>query len=164
MRRPSSRAVAFGGILASVAVVLQSMGGLIPMTSFVIPIFCILIGEIVYMRCGSRIAWAWYATVAILSLLLGPDKEAAAVYAILGYYPIVKPKMDKLPLHLLWELLLFNTVILFLYGLLGALLGISFADEYAQAGFYGMVAMLLLGNITFFLLNKLLGKLQKKLR
>jgi len=151
-------------MLAAAAVVLQSLGGLIPMMTFVIPVFCILLGEIVHGRCGSRIAWAWYAAVAILSLLLGPDKEAAAVYAVLGYYPIVKPKMDKLPLRLLWELLLFNGVTALLYGLLGAVFGISFSDEYAQAGFYGLAAMLLLGNLTFFLLNKLLGNLHKKLR
>ena len=47
--------------------------------------------QAVLKTCGVRIAWAWYGAVAILSLLLAPDKEAAAVFAFLGYYPIVTP-------------------------------------------------------------------------
>ena len=42
-------------------------------------------------------AWAWYGAVSILSLLLGPDKEAAAIFLALGYYPILKRHIDRLP-------------------------------------------------------------------
>lgn len=164
MRRGSARTVAFGGVFASVAVALQCMGGVIPMTTFVIPAMCILLGAIVLGRCGRRIAWAWYAAVAVLSLLVGPDKEAAAVYAALGFYPIIKQNLDELPLRLLWELLLFNAVIAALYFVIGNLLGLALTEEYAQIGLFGLIAMLLLGNFTFFLLDKLLDKLNKKLR
>ena len=36
------------------------------------------------------------ASVALLTLLLGPDKEAAALYLFLGYYPLLQPKLDAI--------------------------------------------------------------------
>lgn len=34
--------------------------------------------------------------MALLTLLLGPDKEAAALYLFLGYYPLLQPKLDAI--------------------------------------------------------------------
>ena len=47
------------------------------------------------------------------------------MFAFLGYYPIVKPKLDSLRLGLLWKLLLFNGLILVLYWILLQLLGLE---------------------------------------
>ena len=81
--------------MAALAVVIMSLGTLIPVATFVCPVLCMLILQLVLKLCGSRIAWAWYGAVAILSLLMAPDKEAAAVFLFLGYYPVVKPRMDS---------------------------------------------------------------------
>ena len=83
--------VALGGILAALAVVIMAMGPLLPVATYVCPMLCALLLQVVLKTCGSRIAWAWYGAVALLSLLLAPDKEAAVVFTFLGYYPIVKP-------------------------------------------------------------------------
>ena len=58
------------------------------------PMLCAMLLAVVLRLTGRRIAWAWYAAVAVLSLLLGPDKEAAAVFLFLGYSPIIKPWID----------------------------------------------------------------------
>ena len=145
--------------MAALAVVLMAMGTLIPVATFVCPVLCMLILQLVLKLCGSRIAWAWYGVVAILSLLMAPDKEAAAVFLFLGYYPIVKPRLDRLQGKWLWKGLLFNGVIGVLYYLLIQILGISeIAGEYAQMGMAMSAIMLILGNITFFLLDRLLEK------
>ena len=34
--------------------------------------------------------------MALLTLLLGPDKEAAALYLFLGYYQLLQPKLDAI--------------------------------------------------------------------
>lgn len=155
--------MALGGILAALAVVIMSLGGMIPVATYTIPMLCAVLQYVVLRSCGSRIAWAWYGAVSILSLLLGPDKEAAAVFVFLGHYPILKPKMDKLPLPWLWKGLLFNVSILTMYWLLIHLMGMAWvAAEFSELGTVMTVIMLLLGNVIFFLLDKILDKYAKK--
>ena len=158
--------MALGGVLAALAVVLMCMGGLIPLATYVCPAMCMLILKLVRIRCGSRVAWAWYGAVAILGLLMGPDKEAAAVFVFLGYYPIVKPKLDGLKLKWLWKGLLFNASVLILYWLLLHLFGMEqLVSEFEEIGTVLTVVTLLLGNLTFFLLDRLLGmNLRRKKR
>ena len=105
----------------------------------------------------------WYAAVAILCSLLAPDKEAAAVFAFLGYYPIIKPKLDRMKVRWLWKGLLFNAAILVMYWLLMHLLGLEqVTAEFAEMGMVMTVLLLVLGNLTFFLLDRLLGMKLKK--
>lgn len=145
--------------MAALAIVIMCLGGLIPFATFVCPMLCCMITKLVLSMCGKRIAWAWYGAVAILSVLMAPDKEAAAVFVFLGYYPIVKPWMDKLKLSWLWKGLLFNCAILLMYWLLIHILGLSeIANDYEEAGTVLTVVMLLLGNVTFFMLDLVLGR------
>ena len=123
--RNHSRKIALGGMMAALAVVIMSLGGLIPIATFVCPMLCMLLLAFVSRMCGNRIGWAWYGAVAILSLLLGPDKEAAAVFVFLGFYPIIKPRMDRMKLSRLWKLLLFNVLILAMYALLIHMFGLE---------------------------------------
>ena len=144
--------------MAALAVVIMALGGLIPVATFICPMLCMLLLRVVLRRCGGRIAWAWYGAVAILAALLGPDKEAAAVFVALGYYPVVKPKMDALPLRWLWKGLLFNGVILAMYWLLMNLFGMAqVAAEFEEMGTVMTAVTLVLGNVTFFLLDRLLS-------
>lgn len=162
MKRNSAKYVALGGVMAALAVVIMCLGGLIPLATFVCPMLCCLMVKLVLTLCGQRIAWAWYGAVAILCALLGPDKEAAAVFVFLGYYPIVKPKMDKLPLKWLWKVLYFNIVTLAMYAMLVYVLGMAeLAAEYREMGVILTVVTLLLGNLVFVLLDFLLGRRMK---
>ena len=87
--------VALGGVLAAVAVVIMTLGGLIPVATYISPMFCGLLLLFVKQSCGNTIGWTWYGAVSILGLLLSPDKEAAAVFIALGYYPIIQPWLEK---------------------------------------------------------------------
>ena len=164
-KRTAAGKMALGGILAALAVVVMCMGGLIPVATFVCPMACMVLLTVVQDKCGRRVAWAWYGAVMILSLLMGPDKEAAAVFAFLGYYPIIKPKMDTFPLKWLWKLLFFNVVILVMYWLLLNLFGMAeLMKEFEEMGIIMTAATLVMGNITFILLDRLLvpGMIFKK--
>lgn len=155
----SAREMAFGGVMAALAMVIMCLGGLIPLATFVCPMLCMLILQLVYRMCGRRIGWAWYGAVAILSALFGPDKEAAAFFVFLGCYPLLKPKMDKLPLRWLWKGVFFNVVILVMYCLLIFLFGMSaLATEFREMGMVLLIVTLLLGNVTFFLLDRVLSR------
>lgn len=163
MRKFSAKPVALGGMLAAAAVVIVGLGGLIPIATYVCPLLCMLILTVVLRICGSRIAWAWYVVVALLSLLLGPDKEAAAVFVFLGYYPIVKPKLDRRKLPWLWKGLLFNSAVVIMYALLMHLFGMAqLAEEFTEMGTLTLVILLVLGNVTFVLLDKILDKFLRR--
>ncbi len=162
-RRNNAAPIALGGVLAALAVVIMCMGGLIPAATFVCPAVCIMIQELVRSNCGRRIGWAWYGAVAILSLLLGPDKEAAAVFLFLGYYPLVKPFFDRLRLKWFWKLLYFNGVIVSLYWLLMHLFGMEqLIKEFAEMGIWMLLVTLLMGNVTFLMLDFQLGLLFRR--
>lgn len=151
--------MALGGILAAAAVVIMNLVGLIPVNTYVIAVLCMLLLQLVLKSCGRRVAWAWYAAVAILGLLMCPDKEAAAIFVAIGYYPILKPWLDRRKWKWLWKGLLFNAVILLLYWALMNLLGMAeLAEEFGAMGIAMTVLTLVLGNVTFFALDMLLSK------
>ena len=156
-------AMALGGVLAALGVVIMCLGTILPIATYICPMACMLLAQIVQSVCGGKMGWAWYGAVAVLSLLLAPDKEAAAVFAALGYYAMVKPRPERTKCPWLWKSLLFNAVILALYWLLIHLLGMdALAEEFADAGKALTVVMLLLGNVIFFLLDRVLSRRFRK--
>ena len=94
MKRTTSKEMALCGVLAALALTVMILGGMFPAASYCCPVLaCILLVPVVE-TCGRRIAWAWYGAVALLSCLLCPDPEAAALFLFLGYYPIIKGPLD----------------------------------------------------------------------
>lgn len=157
-RQTPASVVALGGVLAALAVVVMSLGGLIPVATYVSPMLCTVLLKMVLRTCGKRIAWAWFGAVAILSVLLSLDKEAAAVFVFLGYYPIVKPMLERRHFPWIWKLLLFNGSVGVLYFLLLQILGMqALQAEFAEMGTVLLAVLLVLGNVTFVLLDRLLG-------
>ena len=158
-KRTPAANIALGGILAALAVVLMSMGTMIPIATYVCPMLCALLLQVILKICGKKIAWGWYGAVSILSLLMAPDKEAAAVFLALGNYPILKPELDRKQGKLFWKLLYFNAVILVTYWILMHLFGFhQLTAEFQESGIVLTALLLILGNMTFFLLDKLLEK------
>lgn len=157
--------IALGGVSAALAVVIMSLGGMIPFATFVCPMTAIVILSIVMRKTGRKIALAWYGAVSILSLLLSPDKEAAAVFLFLGYYPILKPILEKSKLQWLLKAVLFNAAILLMYVVLINVIGLQeLVQEQEEMGVVLTVVTLILGNVTFFLLDRLLDKLHRMKR
>lgn len=151
-------AMALGGILAALAVTVMSMGTLISVATFVCPVICMLLLQAVLKICGKRTAWAWYAAVAILSLLLAPDKEAAIVFSFLGCYPILKVWMDRRKGKWLWKAAYFNASVLAAYWLMIKVFGLEqVVNDLSVSGTILTVVLLVLGNVTFFLLDRLLS-------
>ena len=120
---------------------------------------CALLLQIVLNLCGRRLATAWFAAVAILGLLFCPDREAAGVFLFLGEYPIVKQMLDGRKLSGLWKALYFNFSVLVLYWWLLFVMGIpGLYEEFQELGSIMLVILVLLGNGTFFLLDRVLEK------
>ena len=163
MERTNAKQMALGGVFAALAVVVMCLGGLIPIATFVCPMICMLVLQLIVRLCGKRIGWAWYGCVAILSVLLSPDKEAAAVFVFLGYYPIIKPRIDRLRVSWLWKLLYFNAVVLALYQMLFHLFGMDqLAAEYQELGTVLTIVLLFLANVVFILLDRVLTRFGRR--
>lgn len=155
----AAREMAFGGVMAALAAVIMCLGGLIPLATFVCPMLCMLMLKLVYGLSGHRVGWAWYAAVAVLSVLFSPDKEGAAFFVFFGAYPLLKPGLDKLPLPFLWKLLYFNALTLVMYSLLIWLFGMdALAAEFREMGKLLLAVTLLLANVCFFLLDMILSR------
>ena len=160
--KSQSKKIALGGVFAALALVIMCLVGLIPIATYVCPIICAIICNIVFQLTGSRIAWSWYGAVAILSLLIAPDKEAAFIFVFLGYYPIIRHYFPKSFLGIILKLLFFNIIICLVYGILIYLLGLNnLQAEFMEFGWAGLVILMILGNICFGMLDFLLGRMRK---
>ena len=165
MRQNNARQIALGGMLAAVAMVIMCLIGLIPVATYVCPMLCCALQYVVLRFCGRRIAWAWFGVVAILAVLMAPDKEAAMVFLFLGYYPLIKPYFDRRKLAVAFKFLYFNISVLIAYFLMIYLLGLQqIVQENAELGMIGLVLIFLLGNVTFFMLDRLLFIMERKKR
>lgn len=159
MRNNTAKMMAVSGVMAALAIVIMCLGGLIPVATYVCPLLCMILGCFVLRLCGRRYAWTWYAAVSLLSLLLGPDKEAAAVYVFMGYYPLIKSYFDRLTFEWIFKIAYFNVAVIALYSILIFLFGLSqLYVDFKDAGLIGGVVLLLLGNVTFVLTDKILNR------
>jgi hypothetical protein len=67
--------------------------------------------------------------------------------------------MDKLPLKILWKLVFFNAVTVFMYTAVVKILGLeAIVVENSLIGYGSLLLMLVLGNVTFFLLDIVLTR------
>lgn len=159
MRSSNGKRIAICGVFAALAITLMCIGGMIPFATYVCPLLCMVLNCFVLKLCGRRYAAVWYIAVSVLALLLGPDKEAAAVYIFLGNYPMIKRAMEKYRFAFVLKFIYFNAVVTALYGILIYLFGLDeLLFEFAAIGVWGGVILLVLGNVTFVLTDKLLNK------
>ena len=152
--------MALGGMMTAVAVVIMCLGSLIPVNTYLCPVLCILITRPVIAYCGRRIGWCYYIATAVLGLMLAPDREAALVYAFLGYYPMIRPFFEKLGVFSWYaKLLLFTLAGAASYGMLLLVMG---AGAAMAEGWVLTLVTVLLWDLLFLLTDRLLGMPMKK--
>ena len=166
--RQRSRKIAVCGLMSALGVVFLMAGAVIPFATYCAPVLAMLTLLPVLDAYGPKTALWVYAAVSLLGLLLAPETEAALWYVCLGYYPVLRPVLRKLPgrlLPLLCKLLLFNTALVLIYGAAVFLfdLGAVAADiEGASKGF--LLVLAALANVTFLLYDVALGRVARLYR
>lgn len=155
--------LAYCGMASALCIAVMLLGTALPILLFIAPAVAGFLIATVREECGSRMALTAYASVSLLSLLLVPDREVALAFAaLLGYYPLVKPRFDRIRpaiVQLLAKLCLCNLAVLAIYGLLLALLtGAPPMEQGALAAAEAALAVttLVLGNVAFVLYDKAL--------
>ena len=167
----SSRRMAMCAVLCAVAVVILGLGTLIEIFDLTAAALAALILLPVLLCYGRSYAWLSYAVTAALGVILMPQSFAAWSFAgLVGYYPIIKQRLDHLPRLLGWALkLLLLTAILCLYVLLvyfmvlGGEGGIfdSFMAAFGDTGGTPVLAWVAVGLsvLTFVLFDLLIDRL-----
>lgn len=159
-----TKTLALCGVLAALAVALLFLGGALPFAAIACPVLASLVLIPVYAETGWKWGLAWYLTVALLGLLLAPDKEAAILFVFFGYYPILRKWFCRLRSGILrWavRLIYVNLAVFAAYALMIFVFRMeSIAQEYAQMKLILLLALLLLANISFVIYDLLIGRLE----
>lgn len=145
--------IALGGIISALCVILMFFVAVIPAFLYVFPILCGLLISVVYFECGLKSSIVSYVSVALLSLIISPDKESALLFtSFFGYFPIAKIYIDRLKnrfLRILIKFLMFNVSIVLSYYVLIPIFGVvktsDFGTDFEK---YGILILLLIGNFV----------------
>lgn len=156
-----TRRVAVSGMMVALATAILLMGGVIPAATFIGPALAGLLLIPVLAEGGRRMALGAWLAISALSLMLCADKEAALLFAFLGWYPPMKWSLDaKLPgwKGLVVKLVLWNACA----GALAAMIFYVFRmdqviAEYREMSRVMLVAFILLANVTLLLYDRLLN-------
>ncbi len=164
MRRSKTAKLALCGVLAALAVALMFLGGTVPFASIACPVLASVVLLPVYAELGYKWGLLWYGAVSVLSLLVAPDKEAAILFVVLGYYPMLHKLFGHLRLKALkWlgKLLYLNAATVGAYLLMFYVFSIeSVVQDFRGIGTALLVLMLLLANASFVVYDLVLDRLE----
>ena len=158
--RRQSLMIAFCGMAAGLSIVIMLLGGVIPVATYAVPMLCGLLLLPILLEFGQAAAWATFFAAAALALLLDFDKEAAFFYLFIGYYPIVKWRLDRIKgkiRRLMVKLLLFTAAIAVLYALLALLFPLAeMMQEFREMGLWMTILFVILYDFCMLLYDRLL--------
>jgi len=157
------RVTAFCSMMTALSVVLLLLSSLVPGATYSAPILGMLPLIPALSEFGSRPALGVYAVAAVLAVLLIPDKETAGIYLVLGYYPVLRPVLNRIRLSVLRTLTKLAVCTLSVTALY-ATLYLLFQSDMSTAEFprYSkavLAALLVCGNVVFLLLDQALNRL-----
>ena len=167
-----SRRIAMCAVLCALAVVLIFFGTVVEVLDLTAAALAAILLLPVLLCYGTRYALLSYAVISVLSVVLMPQSLAAWMYAgLVGYYPIIKQRLDKLPKLLGWPIkILLLTAVMLLYLLVFHFVVMggegsfrnSFLAGFGEVGGSPVLAWVVIGLSVFtfvvfdFLINRLL--------
>ena len=152
---------AIGGIVASLSLVLMISVAVIPFLTYALPALAGALIIFIVVEIDKKWAFGVYATVAILGMILVPEKEVAVMYLVLfGYYPIFKSFVEsKFPLVIEWIIKILSFVLTMAgsYYLMMKFMGVTI-DETEEWGVWAYPILLGMGTFAFILYDIALTK------
>lgn len=152
---------AIGGIVASLSLVLMISVAVVPFLTYALPALAGALIIFIVVEIDKKWAFGVYATVAILGMILVPDKEVAVMYlAFFGYYPIFKAFIEsKVPVVVEWiiKTLSFLITMVVSYFLMMKFMGVTI-DETEEWGVMAYPILLGMGTFAFILYDIALTK------
>ena len=155
-----TKKMALAGMLCALAVVVMLLGGVIPLATFVCPAVAGLMLIPIFVECGEKFCYGAYVAVAALALILCADKEAALVFAFLGYYPALRWRIEQIrsmALRVIVRLAVFNISIGIMYALIIWVFQMqAIIKEMQEMGIVLNAVTLLIGNVTLLMYDRVL--------
>lgn len=157
----SARRIALGGMLVGLATAILLLGGVIPAATFVGPALAGVLLVPLLLEGGRRMALGGWLAISALGLMLCADKEAALLFAFLGWYPAVKWRLDAKLRG--WRATLVKLALWNLCA--GAMAALIFfvlrmdqvVAEYREMSRAMLIAFIALANVTLLLYDRMLG-------
>ncbi len=153
-----AKRMAYSGIFVALCVVMMFVGSVLELGMYASPLFA----GMILMFLGNTYGRSWhfkmYLATSVLCILLVPQPEANLMLAgFFGWYPILRPTLEKLPKILSWtvKIIIFNvTIIIIEYVVITFLI-----PEILE---WWMIALLLaLSNATFIMYDILIPRLSR---
>ena len=92
-----AKRTALGGMTAGLGVVVMYLGSVFGLLDISASVFASILLVAVISECGRQDAFLVFLVTSALSWLLLPNRSPALMYtAFLGYYPIIKPTLDRM--------------------------------------------------------------------
>lgn len=153
--------IALCGVLSALSVVLLLVGNVLQIGTYAAPMLASFLLIPVLEDYGKKYALLLYAVVSLLSLFLVPDKELVLFYVlVLGYYPVLRVRLNNIRRGVLrWmaKFGCFNAAVVVMYALLIVVLAPpELVQEFAAEGTPMLLALLALGNLSFWLCDRAL--------
>ncbi len=142
-----TRGIALSGVFSALATALMWAGAISGLGTYASPILAGIALIPVGLSLGRKYHALAFCAVALLSALINPEWEQNLLFtALFGWYPIVKPLLDRLkkPWNTISKFALFNAATVGVE-LLVMLVLIPEAEEW-----WLLAGLLLMGNLTFF--------------
>lgn len=154
--KKTSYKVAMGGVVSALAVFCMFLTGVFPLLSLTLPCMAGLLMVVIVIEVGTGWAYVTYAGVALLSLLVTPEKDIAILFVMFfGYYPILKGTIERIKSHALqWavKFLVFNAAIISAFMLITYAFGMTqMLDEFNDYGRYGILIVWVAAQGVFWL-------------
>lgn len=151
----SAKRVAVCGLMIAANVVIMVLGAAIGIGIYFCPMLAGLLLLPIGNSMGKKYQFMCYVAISIISAMLVPDPEAVLMFVgFMGWYPILRPRLQKLPklLRVIVKLALFNCIMI----AMEALLMLVLVPE-VEATWY-LILLLMLGNVMFLLYDNLIPK------
>lgn len=124
----------------------------IPTATYALPAVAGAVLIPIVIEAGAGSGWMVYAAVALLSLFISSDKEAAILFiSFFGYYPVLKSQLEWIPKRWIeWfvKLVIFNVTMIASYLLMLYVFNLDI-DSFTIGGVNLSYAFLAAGNVVF---------------
>lgn len=161
--REQSRRMALCALMAALSCVILLLGGFLPLATFAGPILAMICLIPPVCEYGLRAGLLTYAASALLALILVADKELALFYVFLGYYPAVRPLLNRIRgrrLRIAAKSTLFAISVTLMYLLILYLFRLeAVVQEFAGYSPFMLILLTALGIATFLLTDRVLDVL-----
>ena len=155
--RTSTKRMATCSMMAALSVVLMVLGAILELGMYACPLFAGLCFIPIGQKYERKYHITLYVASSILCFLMVPNMEENLMFVgLFGWYPIVRPVLQKLPKVIRWisKLAIFNVVVIAIEWLVMTIL----VPE--AIGGTLLWVLLILGNITFLAYDFMIPKME----